>query len=280
MRERNVLAAIALGAGALAACATSSREGDLSGPTAPGFDGGSFATDGTAPSPTPQGEVYGHSDTVLFAVNAGTREVREIGPFQGCTHVADVALDESSNMYASTGAVLWLIENNTARCTKIRDGAFPNSLSFVPAGTLDPAKETLVGFVGGDYVRIDPATGTVTKVGELGGGFESSGDVVSVKGGKTYLTVKGPSCADCLVEIDPTTGAMTKNWGPLGATNVYGLAFWGGELFAFTDGGEVLLVKLDSGAIETTSLPIPNAPPGLAFRGAGSTTIAPAGPVK
>jgi hypothetical protein len=147
--------------GAFVACATSERDSGFT-PAPAGNDGGTFVTDGAAPS-TPSGEVYGHSDTVLYAVDTGTRAVREIGSFQGCTHVADIALDESSNMYASTGAELWLIENNTARCTRIAQGAFPNSLSFVPAGIVESGKETLVGYQGGDYVKIDRATGKVDK---------------------------------------------------------------------------------------------------------------------
>lgn len=258
------------------ACATSARDGfeEPEKKPEPGF-----VTDGGR-ADEPSGEVYGHSDTVLYVVDTKTHAVREIGPFQGCTHVADIALDESSAIYASTGAELFLIENGSGRCTRIATGTFPNSLSFVPAGTLEPGKETLVGYQGSAYVRIDPATGETTKVGALGGGFESSGDLVSVRDGKSFLTVKGPDCADCLVEFDPKTGALVKNWGPLGYADAYGLAFWGGELYAFTEGGEVVLVKLDGDKLETTLLTVPNAPADLAFRGAGSTTIAPTGDVK
>jgi len=260
------------------ACASSSRDG-FSAPSADG--GATFATDtGTPSSGPPSGEVYGHSDTVLYVVDTATHEVREVSAFQGCTHVADIALDDSSTIYGSTGAELFLIENNSARCTRIASGSFPNSLSFVPAGTLEAGVEALVGYQGGDYVRIDPRSGAVTKVGELGGGFESSGDIVSVKDGKSFLTVKGPDCADCLVEVDPKTGALVKNWGSLGHANAYGLAFWGGELYAFTDAGDVVLVKLSGDKLETTLLPVPNAPADLAFRGAGSTTVAPPGNVK
>ncbi len=266
--------------GFFAACATSERDRGFDQPPA-GNDGGTFATDSSVPTTGGgTGEVYGHSDTVLYSVATDTRAVREIGAFQGCTHVADIALDESSGMYASTGAELWLIENNSARCTKIATGTFPNSLSFVPAGMIESGKETLVGYQGGDYVKIDRATGKVEKVGELGGGFESSGDLVSVKGGKTFLTVKGPDCADCLVEIDPATGALRHNYGSLGRTDAFGLAYWGGDIYAFTDGGEVILIKLVGDKLETTVVPVPNAPKGLAFRGAGSTTSAPVGPVK
>jgi hypothetical protein len=267
--------AIAASAGA-SACATSKV--DSFDPSSPGPDGGSFSNEGGGP-PVVSGEVYGHSEGTLYRVDTQTHAVAEVGVFSGCTYVADIALDEDSNIYASTGTDLFLVETNTARCTRIAKGTFPNSLSFVPAGTIDFGKETLVGYQGGDYVKIDPQSGAVTKLGELGGGYQSSGDVVSAKGGKTFVSVKGPDCADCLVEIDPKTGALTKNWGSLGHADVFGLAFWAGEVYAFTNAGEVLLVTFTADAISTSPIPIANAPADLKFWGAGSTTSAPLGPV-
>jgi hypothetical protein len=73
---------------------------------------------------------------------------------------------------------------------------------------------------------------------------------------------------------------LVKNWGSLGQPDAYGLAFWGGELYAFLNSGVVLLVTLDGGTLVATSLTVPNAPVGLQFRGAGSTTVAPTGNVK
>ena len=274
---RGVRRAIPLVASFAFACAKSDGDADLR--STPNTDGGTgFVTDG-APPPPASGLVYGHSSTYLYRIDTATRNVSEVGFFAGCGHVADIALDETSTLYASNGAELFVVENNTARCTKVAAGAFPNSLSFVPAGTLD-TKETLVGYEGGSYMKIDTASGKTEKVGELGGGFESSGDIVSVKDGKSFVTVKGPECADCLVEIDPKTGAMTKNWGSLGLADVFGLAFWGGEVYAFTDGGEVALVKLADDKLTVEKLSVPNAPSDLSFRGAGSTTSAPVGPVR
>lgn len=271
--------AVALGATAAFVSCSEPSAPNTSGSTS--SDGGlQFAADAGRPAETPTGEVYGHSDTVLYVVDTGTHAVREIGSFQGCTHVADIALDESSTIYASTGAELWLIENATARCTKIATGSFPNSLSFVPASTIEPNVETLVGYQGGDYVKIDPRTGAVTKIGSLGAGLESSGDMVSVKDGKSFLTVKGKDCDDCLVEVNPKTGELVKNYGSLGHSNAFGLAFWGGELYAFTDRGEVVLITIVGDALETETLTVPNAPANLQFRGAGSTTVAPIGGVK
>lgn len=265
---------------ALAACATSTK--DAFDPDDPATDGGgaSFSKDSSQPVPVGIGEVFGHSESTLYRVDTITRSVTEVGTFNGCSNVNDIALDESSSIYASTATELFYVETNTGNCTRISTGAFPNSLSFVPAGTVESDRETLVGFQGGDYVKIDPKSGAVTKIGSIGGGLESSGDIVSAKGGKTYVSVRGTGCSDsdCLIEIDPKTGSLARNWGPIGKTQVFGLAFWGGELYAFTNAGELVLLTVDTGKLEAKPIAITNAPP--TFRGAGSTTSAPTGPVR
>lgn len=277
-RHSLLLGALALAVGlATASCAKSTKDGF--DPNAPAADGGAFAEEaGSKADPSGAGEVFGHSENALYRVDTVTRAVTEIGTFQGCTYVADIALDEGSNIYASTGSELYLVETNTAHCTLIASGTFPNSLSFVPAGTVESDREALVGFQGGDYVKIDTSTGKVTKIGQIGGGLQSSGDVVSAKGGKTFVTVKGKDCADCLVEIDPATGTSTKNWGPIGKPDVFGLAFWAGDLYAFTNAGQLLLLTLDTGKLVAKDIPITNAP--SKFWGAGSTTSAPVSAVR
>src|SRR5262249_33737729 len=157
---------------------------------------------------------------------------------------------------------LFKINKSTAVCTQIAVGGYPNSLSFVPAGTVDPVKEALVGYEGSTYVRIDTVTGQVTNIGSLGNaGYSSSGDIVSVIGGGAYLTVNGNNCNDCIVEVNPTTGALVNLIGPLGHFSVYGLAYWGGVAYGFDDGGELFQIDLMTGM--TMVIPIPNAPPGL-----------------
>jgi hypothetical protein len=51
---------------------------------------------------------------------------------------------------------------------------------------------------------------------------------------------------------------------------------------AFTNGGELLLVTVDEATdhLDVTALPIADAPAGLKFWGAGSSTSAPLGPIK
>jgi hypothetical protein len=249
---------------------------------APG-PGGNFNPMNPAPpavNPADIDEVYGHSADTLFVLDPVTKAVTEVGKFSGCEAVVDIALDESSNLFATSNTSLYTVDKKTAVCTQISTGSYPNSLSFVPKGTVDPNVEALVGYEDDQYVRIDTKTGAKTNIGSLGGGLQSSGDIVSVKGGKTYLTVKstsGKTCStnDCLVEVDPTSGAMVKNWGSIEHHNVFGLSFWGGKVYGFDDSGDLFEVTFGASQLATSSIAMPNKPSGLSFWGAGSSTSAP-----
>jgi hypothetical protein len=274
---------IALAALHGAACSSSGRGsgfGDEDGGAAGSADGGpSFGGEG---GPREGGlsqiaEVYGHSADTLYRLDPDTKAITTV-PFKGCETVVDIALDEASNLFGTSYNALYRIDRATGACTEISRGSYPNSLSFVPKGTVDANVEALVGYEGDTYVRIDTKTGTKTKVGALVGGLVSSGDIVSVKGGPTYLTVKSSGCDDCLVEVNPANGSLVKNWGSIKHTDVFGLAFWNGKIYGFDKAGALFEVSLAGGAISVTAIPIPGAPAGLSFYGAGSTTAAPVGP--
>jgi hypothetical protein len=224
--------------------------------------------------PVLKAEVYAHSPDTLYRLDPITKVMTTVGPLAGCSTVIDIALDKNGVMFGTGFDELYLIDKSTAVCTLIANGSFPNSLSFVPAGTVDPMSEALVGYVGADYVRINPAGGGVTTIGSLGNsGYASSGDLVSLIGGASYLTVNGNGCNDCLVEVNPKTGAMINMIGALNHSSVYGLAYWAGTAYGFDGSGTLFQIDVQTAA--TMNIPIPNAPAGLVFYGAGSTTAAP-----
>ncbi|HEY1954136.1 MAG TPA: hypothetical protein VGH28_00940 [Polyangiaceae bacterium] len=242
--------------------------------------GDSGTTDSSAPKPDASGPevdyVYAHSPSELYKVDPVKKTMTTVGTFSGqCLfeEVIDIAVDANNNGYATTFSGFYKLDLSTAACTLISSGSYPNSLSFVPAGTLDPNVEALVGYVGATYVRIDPAKGTVTNVGALKGGYSSSGDIVSVKGGGTFLTVTGNSCGDCLLQVDPKTGDMIQNYGSINHGSVFGLAFWAGTAYGFDDSGQLFSIGWVNNKLVTTDIPTT---PGLEFWGAGSTTSAPA----
>lgn len=243
---------------------------------------GTFMTGSTSSGgPMQIAEVFGHSASTLYRLDPDTKAITTVGNFANCaSQVNDIALDKDSNLIATNDSGIYAVDRTTAKCTEIQSGGYPNSLSFIPAGTLDPSVEALVGFEGDQYERINPQTGAITKIGSpWGNGLISSGDIVSVKDGPTFLTVYslGNQCpTDCLVELDPKTGQMTKNWGPLGYNEVYGIAFWAGSVYGFASDGSLFEVKFDNGVLSTVTV---DSPQGVSWYGAGSTTSAPPIPV-
>jgi hypothetical protein len=241
-------------------------------PTFP--DGGSTMQEAGSPVAL----IYAHSPDTLYRLDANSKQVAVVAPFSGgCSSVIDIAIDSSSNAYVTTETDLWKVDLQTAACTHIASGSYPNSLSFVPKGTVDPNAEAMVGYNGSTYIRINTTTGAVQTVGALSGGYTSSGDIVSVIGGGTFLTVKGGSgnCNDCLLQVNPATGDLVQNYGSVNHVDVFGLAFWAGTAYGFDNGGEVFSIDVQNGTVVTTTIPVPNPPPGLQFWGAGSTTAAP-----
>lgn len=223
-------------------------------------------------------EVFGHSGDVLYRMDPDTKAVQMVGTFAGCTQsIIDIALDADSRMFGAGFDSLWSIDRGTGECTLIANGDYPTSLSFVPAGTVDPDEEALVGFVDDEYIRIDTETGEQTSLGFLGDGLASSGDLVSVNNGGSWLTVDGPGCdpVDCIVEIDPSDGTILQNYGALPYDRVFGLAFWAGRAYGFSDAGELFEIQFGDTNVSTTLIEIPEAPGDLSFFGAGSTTSAP-----
>jgi hypothetical protein len=234
-------------------------------------DAGAPAAQDAAPVPV----VYAHSAGFLYKLDTTTNTVSVVAPFIGCTNVIDIALDEASKAYVTTETGFYSLNLSNGVCTHIADGSYPNSLSFVPKGTLSATAETLVGYVGAQYIQIDTTTGAITNVGSLSGGYQSSGDIVSVIGGGTFLTVNGNGCGDCLLQVDPVTGDVVQNYGSVGHADVYGLAFWAGTAYGFDNAGELFSIDVAGGSVVTTNIPLPATLLGLSFWGAGSTTAAP-----
>ncbi len=255
--------------------------GGSSGSTAGGGKGGSGGASTGCAAESETAEVFGHSALTLYRVDAKTKAVQTVGNMScGFSSVIDLAINKQGEIYATTSSSLVKVDKTTAKCTLIKSGdSYPNSLSFVPAGTVFPDKEALVGYQGSTYVVIDTVTGAITTKGALTGGYTSSGDIVSVIGAGTYLTVKGKECNDndCLVEVNPTTGDLIKKIGSANHADVFGLAYWANQLYGFTSEGQMFTYDLATN--KTTDVSIPNAPFALSFYGAGSSTCARTAPI-
>lgn len=228
--------------------------------------------------------VFAHSDTQLFAVDPLTAPpaFRIVGTFafppgDAYSHVmTDIAVDANGAITGVTQNALYRIDPTTAACTLLEPLPGMHTfvgLTFVPAGVLDPTNEVLVGgAIDGTYWRIDATTGAATMLGRFQGGWLLSGDLVSIAGAATYVTVRRSSTGtDSLATLDLATGALTII-GDTGFRSVFGLGYWRATLYGFSRSGQFITIDVRTGASQQVSMPVRQ------FSGAGVTTIAPITP--
>jgi hypothetical protein len=117
---------------------------------------------------------------------------------------------------------------------------------------------------GNRLFTLDLETGQTRRVGSMGPGFESSGDIVINKGNSLYMSSRDGSETDYLVLIDAETG-RARTVGPIGFNEVYGLTAAWGYLIGVTAKGEVISINSETGEGELLA-----SYPDLAFGGSAS----------
>jgi hypothetical protein len=211
--------------------------------------------------------VYAQTSSKLFTMHMKTYTVTEIGNFKkdnggALSSITDIAIDRYGVLYAITFNTLYICHPQTAKCTTITNlpTSF-NGLTLVPKGLLDPNKDVIVGIdTGGGWHKVELTlpTATLTKLGSYGPGYSSSGDAFSIENVGTFAAVnKGSQANDYLVEVNPLTGAVLSEVGPItGYSSVFGLAASASSAFAFNSSGHILEIDLTDGSttvIKTTS---------------------------
>lgn len=222
--------------------------------------------------------VYAHTASALFRVDPDTFAVTRVGAFQwpssvGSDSMTDLAVDKNGMMIGISYTRVFRVDPATAATTLLSDklgGSF-NGLSFVPAAQVGATgDDVLVASRNSDgkIFRIDPSTGAATQVGDMGHGYASSGDLVSVVGLGTVATVTGPT-SDVLVKLAPITFDATPIGTATGHAQLWGVGFWKDKVFGFSDDGSFVLID------DQTGVATPVSSSGEAWWGAAVTTVAP-----
>ncbi len=242
------------------------------------------------------GRVLAHTGKQLFRLEPETRRLTLLGTF-ACLEpnddVIDIAVDRTGAVYATSFKGFLSVDPLAASCSYIAKGQdYPNSLSFVPVGTVDATKEALVGYAFDPvrptrYVRIDTVTGAMTTLGNLNPAnatteYVSSGDLVGLihDANRAYLTVRfksalpdGGALPDRLAEIDPATGTLKRILGDTKQRNLFGFGYWAGKGYGFADDGTVAEIDMATGA--GTPLTLVGVTTKQKWYGAGVSTQAP-----
>ena len=202
--------------------------------------------------------VYGHTSSTLYTMNAYSYVVTAVGAFQwpaGSQSMTDIAIDEFGVLYGTSFSNMFTCHPQTAVCTNL--GALPgsfNGLTVVPAGTLLPDEQALVGIsTSGSWYHLQLSGGTVssTSIGSYGAGYTSSGDAFSIENVGTFAAVNQSGFSnDFIIQVDPASGAIINSVAELvGYSSVYGLAGWFGTVFAFDASGTILEVDTVTGTV-------------------------------
>lgn len=270
-----------------------------------GSSGGSSGDPGDLDGATANGRIYAHTPDKLFLFEPVTKKLTEVGAFDCLDgdQMIDIALDRGGAMFGTAFHKFMSIDPTNAKCTVLGTRSpenYPNSLSFVPVGVLDPTKEVLVGYLENTdpdtmktykdtYARIDTTNGSLTIIGQAGDlnppaglngkYYDVAGDVIALinDNNKAYVILEddkyadaGPPTSNHLAEMNPKTGTITKIIGPIGQLKTYGFAYWAGKGYGFSDDGRITEINMATGA-STTVLTLD----GGSWYGAGVTTDSP-----
>ncbi len=224
-------------------------------------------------------DVYAHTAGALYRVDPETYDIALVGNFGwpgSSDSMTDIAIDKDGRMIGISYTRVYEVNPATAACTLLSDqldGMF-NGLSFVPSihafGV--EGSDVLVGArnTDGKVFRIDPDTGAATEIGDMGGTYTSSGDIVAVSGFGMVATVPtGTVGPDQLVRLEALTFAATPIGTSTGFDDIWGVGFWKGKIFGFTEGGELSIIDAATGAGVSVDAG------GEAWWGAAVTTAAP-----
>jgi hypothetical protein len=221
-------------------------------------------------TPATSQTIYANSPDQLFTIDPVTWTPVLVGSFL-TDRMTDIAVSPNGDLYTVSLNALYSVDPNTALATlvmNLNSQLGYDALTFLPDGTLLAVDGT------GQVIAIDLIALTTTILGSYGDGYSSAGDVVAVADGTLY-GVSGTSEGDVqqpannvLLSVDPKTAIATAI-GSIGLGEVYGLAYYGGTLLAFT-GGQAI-ARLDPATGEATVIAYTQDQ----FWGAGITPLVP-----
>ena len=223
--------------------------------------------------------VFAHSSDTLYRMDAsGFVKIGYFSFNQNPGSMTDIAMDKNGTLYGVTFDDLFKCDSKTAKCTWL--ASLPesfNGLTFVPAGTVKPSDEALIGIANSGSWNLIEVTGSTAKITQLGsyGSYSSSGDAFSVESIGTFATVKDANSfggTDILVEVDAKTGSVQKVIGDTGVNDLWGFAWFGGKFYGFSDDTNIYEVNTSTGkATVTTAFKYPA---GVQWWGAAVSTRA------
>ncbi len=219
--------------------------------------------------PPALGTIYAHTAKTLYTVDPTTFALTTIGDFGGTDDMTDLAVTPDGSVYTISKTSLYKVNEIDGHATQLFSGIASSNvaLTFQNNGTLLAADQA------GTVRTIDPQTGVITDIGTYGAGYDTAGDLVAVADGTMFgVSTKAPtlgSTTNVLIKVNTAT-AQATSVGKIGYQGVFGVAYSGGRVIAFTNMGEIIRIDPNTG---TGTLVKTHA--GVKFYGAGTSPLVP-----
>ena len=245
--------------------------------------------------------IYAHSRDTLFEFSPYSNTVTEIGQFRfsdgtPAPEMLDLAVDGAGRIFTISYMSVYVVDSSTAEVVPamdyradfdpVQDPIF--GLSFIPPDQSPSGVELLIGATNsGELFELDLLTDRLVARGRYPGNWGSSGDITSVEGLGTFATLRQrdasgrpidgepdaiaqielPATGDAIVRIIGTTRTDTGT----SFTALFGLGYWGRDLYGFTRDGQLLQIDRETALTTIVS----DSTGALEFYGAGVTTTVP-----
>lgn len=215
--------------------------------------------------------IYAHSRDTLYTFSAYTNTVTEIGVFRlpdgtQAPYMLDLAVDAAGVVFTSSDSSLFRVDPLTAVATEIGDFGLGSeqlfALSFLAPEESPDGSEMLIGATNdGAYYEVNRDTASTSPLGAYPDGWSSSGDIVSVDGLGTFATLRRSDFpSDVLAQIifARDGSSIVTVIGPIesaseGFTQIFGLGYWGRNLYGFSNRGQLIRIDRTNGSASTVS---------------------------
>jgi len=202
----------------------------------------------------PDWKLYAHDQTTLVVIDPLTLgskpPMTKVGKFTFDASIPinersinDIAITPDDKLYAVSKTYLYRVDPLTAKLTKITEVRDKSSQKPPPnvALTFEKSGRLLASDIDGALRRIHytgTSKGLVEDIGSYGNSQGSSGDLVAILDGTVYgVSQKGSGATETnnkLIQVDTKTGKATPI-GSIGHGYVWGLAYWAGVIYGFTN---------------------------------------------
>jgi hypothetical protein len=199
-----------------------------------------------------------NSADTLYRVDPATFDVTPVGTFSfpdGTTdRITDIAIDRKGRMWAVGFEAVYSVDRKTLACTRLASAAGHelNSLAIMTSAML-PGRETPDLMLTAEsststIYMVDPATGALTPVGDMGGGLVSGGDMTWAPGVGAVQIATDKAGYEGLVHLDANTFTAHKIGTGWSFQKVRGIAMLPAGLLGVSEQGELIEIDAQSGA--------------------------------